>query len=45
METQERKNVELKLKKTPNLLQTVLDNLPLAVFVPDFQAEARQIQL
>ena len=45
METQERELVERKLVTTRNLLQTVLDNLPLAVFVRDFQAEARQIQL
>ncbi len=45
METQERELVEQKLVTTRNLLQTVLDNLPLAVFVRDFQAEARQIQL
>ena len=46
MQTQEREKVELKLKTTRNLLQTVLDNLPLAVFVRDLQqTDAKQIQL
>ena len=46
IQTQEREKVEFKLRTTPNLLQTVLDNLPLAVFVRDFQQpDAKQIQL
>ena len=46
MQTQKRENVELKLSKTRNLLQTVLDNLPLAVFVRDLQdPDHKRIQL
>ena len=46
MQTQGCENVELKLSKTRNLLQTVLDNLPLAVFVRDLQdPDNKRIQL
>ena len=45
MQTQERELAELKLRKTRNLLQTVLDNLPSAVFVRDLQEPDRKIQL
>ena len=46
MQTHERQLVELKLRKMRNLLQTVLDNLPLAVFVRDLQEpDSKKIQL
>ena len=46
IETHERELVELKLRTTRNLLQTVLDNLPLAVFVRDLkEPDTKHIQL
>ena len=46
IQTQQREKIELKLSKTRNLLQTVLDNLPLAVFVRDLQdPDHKRIQL
>ena len=46
METQEREKAELRLKTTRNLLQTVLDNLPIAVFVRDLhEPDTKRIQL